>query len=71
MTPTPNLTPHPNQVPPALRLACLPTRHQFVMLSAPPERQATFDALKATHGSAFAWHGSSPENWHAQPEPEP
>ena len=52
-------------MPPALRLACLPTRHQFVMLSAPPERQAAFDALKAKHGSAFAWHGSAPENWHA------
>jgi hypothetical protein len=56
---------HLVSVPPALRLACLPTRHQFVMLSAPPERQAAFDALKAKHGSAFAWHGSAPENWHA------
>jgi len=56
---------HLVSVPPALRLACLPTRHQFVMLSAPPERQSRFDALKAQYGTAFAWHGSAPENWHA------
>lgn len=35
------------------------------MLSAPPERQAKFEALRAAHGSRFAWHGSRPENWHA------
>ena len=56
---------HLVSVPPALQLARLGTRHQFVMLSAPPERQARFDELKAKHGSAFAWHGSAPENWHA------
>ena len=56
---------HLVSVPPALQLARLGTRHQFVMLSAPPERQARFDELKAEHGSAFAWHGSAPENWHA------
>ena len=31
----------------------------------PRPRQARFDALKAQYGTAFAWHGSAPENWHA------
>ena len=37
---------------------------QFIMLSQPPARQARFAALKARHGSKFAWHGSPAENWH-------
>jgi Poly(ADP-ribose) polymerase catalytic domain len=41
------------------------TPHQYVMLSAPPERRAKFMKLRETHGSFFAWHGSSVENWHA------
>lgn len=56
---------HIVSVPAVLQLDRLGTRHQFVMLSAPPERQAAFDDLKAKHGSTFAWHGSAPENWHA------
>ena len=48
-----------------LRLPQIPTRHQLVMLSAPPERQARFEELRAQHGSRFVWHGSRPENWHA------
>jgi len=56
---------HLVSVPERLKLGRLGTRHQFVMLSAPPERQAAFEALKAQHGSKFAWHGSGPENWHA------
>ena len=56
---------HLVSVPEALKLASLGTRHQFVMLSAPPERQAAFEELKRQHGSKFAWHGSSSENWHS------
>jgi len=56
---------HIVSVPAALRLRRVGTRHQFVMLSAPPERQARFDALAREHGSKFAWHGSRKENWHA------
>jgi hypothetical protein len=56
---------HLVSVPEALKLASLGTGHQFVMLSAPPERQAAFEELKRQHGSKFAWHGSSSENWHS------
>ena len=56
---------HLVSVPEALKLASLGTRHQFVMLSAPPERQAAFEELKRQYGSKFAWHGSSSENWHS------
>ena len=40
------------------------TDFQFVLLSGPVEREARFQSLKARHGSLFAWHGSSPGNWH-------
>jgi hypothetical protein len=40
------------------------TPHQYMLLTAPPEKQAKFNALKAKHGSKFAFHGSNIENWH-------
>jgi hypothetical protein len=55
---------HLASVPAQLQLTRLGARHQFVMLSAPPERQKLFDELKAKHGTTFVWHGSPPENWH-------
>jgi len=55
---------HLESVPFSNQLARVKTRHQFVMLSAPPERQARFDQLKAQYKTTFAWHGSPPENWH-------
>jgi hypothetical protein len=55
---------HLTSVPAQLQLTRLGARHQFVMLSAPPERQKLFDELKAKHGTTFVWHGSPPENWH-------
>ena len=56
---------HLVSIPEPNRLQRLGTRHQFVMLSAPPEKQKRFDQLKQQHGSRFAWHGSRPENWHS------
>ena len=53
------------------RIECIPTAHQFVMLSAPPEKQMAFDRLRATYGTKFAWHGSASENWHAILAPAP
>jgi poly [ADP-ribose] polymerase 6/8 len=41
------------------------TQHQYLLLSAPPEKEERFRELKATHGSCFAFHGSSVENWHS------
>jgi hypothetical protein len=38
---------HLASVPAQLQLTRLGARHQFVMLSAPPERQKLFDELKA------------------------
>jgi hypothetical protein len=56
---------HIRKLPAAGLWARIKTPHQFLFLSAAPERQAAFDALKAQHGSCFAWHGSNIENWHA------
>jgi len=41
------------------------TPHQYLLLSAPPEKEAKFRQLKEQHGSVFAFHGSSIENWHS------
>jgi poly [ADP-ribose] polymerase 6/8 len=41
------------------------TQHQYLLLSAPPEKEERFRELKAQHGSCFAFHGSSIENWHS------
>jgi len=41
------------------------TKHQYLLLSAPPEKEERFRQLKAQHGSIFAFHGSSIENWHS------
>merc|ERR1711991_367204 len=46
------------------RLKCMDTQYQFLMLSAPPEHEEHFAALKAKHGSRWAFHGSRTENWH-------
>jgi len=41
------------------------TPHQYLLLSSPPEKEATFQNLKQKYGSVFAFHGSPMENWHA------
>lgn len=41
------------------------TRHQYLLLSAPPEKENIFRELKEKHGSTYAFHGSSVENWHS------
>jgi len=40
------------------------TPYQYLLLSAPPEKEEQFNALKAKHGTIFAFHGSPVENWH-------
>ena len=37
-----------------LQLTRLGARHQFVMVSAPPERKKLFDELKAKHGTQLS-----------------
>jgi len=38
---------------------------QFLMLSSPPDKERVFRALRKQHGSVYAFHGSSIENWHS------
>jgi poly [ADP-ribose] polymerase 6/8 len=41
------------------------TPFQYLLISAPPDREKRFQALKLQHGSVFAFHGSGSENWHS------
>lgn len=41
------------------------TPFQYIMLSAPPEKEAKFQKLKKNFGSKFAFHGSRVENWYS------
>jgi poly [ADP-ribose] polymerase 6/8 len=47
------------------QIKSMETSHQYLLLSAPPEKEAKFRTLKGQHGSTFAFHGSSIENWHS------
>ena len=51
-------------LPRKLQLQQIKTVRQFVMLSAPPDKQRQFEHLKAQGGSTFAWYHSQSENWH-------
>lgn len=50
---------------PAHQLPSMSTKHQFLLVTAPPERARKFAELKKKHGTKFAFHGSGMENWHA------
>ncbi|XP_060598202.1 protein mono-ADP-ribosyltransferase PARP6-like, partial [Ruditapes philippinarum] len=50
---------------PERRLEFMHTPHQFLLLSSPPAKEAAFQEAKKKHGSTFAFHGSSIENWHS------
>eukprot|EP01116_Phalansterium_solitarium_P004513 TRINITY_DN1553_c0_g1_i2.p1 TRINITY_DN1553_c0_g1~~TRINITY_DN1553_c0_g1_i2.p1 ORF type:complete len:305 (+),score=125.06 TRINITY_DN1553_c0_g1_i2:874-1788(+) len=41
------------------------TPHQYLFMSSPPEKENNFQALKAKHGSFYAFHGSPFGNWHS------
>ncbi|XP_061172332.1 protein mono-ADP-ribosyltransferase PARP6-like [Saccostrea echinata] len=41
------------------------TPHQYLLLNSPPAKEKVFRELKKNHGSTFAFHGSSIENWHS------
>lgn len=49
----------------AHRLQRMGTEYQFLIRSAAPDLEKTFAEAKVVHGSSFAFHGSSIENWHA------
>lgn len=46
-------------------LSTIDTTHQFVLLTAPIEKERQFQALKEKHGSIYAFHGSGLGNWHS------
>ena len=54
---------HISLLPRKLHLQQVKTKPQFVMLSAPPDRQRRFDQLKAQGGSTFVWYHSHSQNF--------
>lgn len=50
---------------PQNRISSLRTPYQYLLISAPPDKENKFQELKQQHGSTFAYHGSSAENWHS------
>eukprot|EP01103_Thecamoeba_quadrilineata_P016279 TRINITY_DN539_c1_g1_i2.p1 TRINITY_DN539_c1_g1~~TRINITY_DN539_c1_g1_i2.p1 ORF type:complete len:772 (+),score=138.52 TRINITY_DN539_c1_g1_i2:166-2316(+) len=55
---------HIVRIPEAKHLKSMSTPHQFILMSAPPEKEEKFRILKQKFGSVFAFHGSPIENWH-------
>lgn len=47
------------------KIKSMNTPHQYLLLSAAPEKEERFNELKKQHGSTFAFHGSGIENWHS------
>lgn len=47
------------------RIPSLGTEWQYLLVCATPERESVFQKLKQKHGAAFAFHGSTIENWHS------
>jgi poly [ADP-ribose] polymerase 6/8 len=56
---------HIVQLPEGKQIQSMVTKHQYLLLSSPPEKEELFRKLKKAHGSTFAFHGSSIENWHS------
>ena len=50
---------------PDRQIKSMGTTHQFLLLSAPPAKEAAFRKLKQKFKSIYAFHGSSLENWHS------
>jgi len=56
---------HIVKIPESKHISSMHTDHQYLLLSAPPEKEEKFRKLREKHGSTFAFHGSSVENWHS------
>jgi len=56
---------HIVQVPKEKQLDFVGTNLQFLLRNSPPVEDAKFRALRAKHGSVFAFHGSPLDNWHS------
>jgi hypothetical protein len=57
-------TSHIEKLAPHRLLSAMETPHQFLLLTAPPHREAKFAAGKLLHGTEFAFHGSPVQYWH-------
>jgi len=55
---------HIEKLPELRHVKSMQTPYQYVLMSAPPEKEEAFKLLKAKHGTTFAFHGSPVENWH-------
>ncbi|CAE7438485.1 PARP6 [Symbiodinium sp. CCMP2592] len=47
------------------RIEAFRTPFQYLLISAPPDKEARFQELKKQFHTSFAFHGSSSENWHS------
>ncbi|WAR09668.1 PARP8-like protein [Mya arenaria] len=56
---------HIVKLPVERQLKFMVTPHQFLLISSPPAKEVIFQQAKQNHGSTFAFHGSSIENWHS------
>eukprot|EP00698_Gefionella_okellyi_P012841 TRINITY_DN3488_c0_g1_i1.p1 TRINITY_DN3488_c0_g1~~TRINITY_DN3488_c0_g1_i1.p1 ORF type:complete len:698 (+),score=128.31 TRINITY_DN3488_c0_g1_i1:1408-3501(+) len=56
---------HMQLLPPGKQIKGMGTKWQFLMLTAPAEKEAKFRAAKEQYGSHYAFHGSSIWNWHS------
>lgn len=56
---------HLVRLPPTYVIPSMGTPYQYLLISAPPEKEAIFQKNKKQHGSHWAFHGSNPENWHS------
>eukprot|EP01105_Mastigella_eilhardi_P011334 TRINITY_DN261_c3_g1_i1.p1 TRINITY_DN261_c3_g1~~TRINITY_DN261_c3_g1_i1.p1 ORF type:complete len:717 (+),score=140.85 TRINITY_DN261_c3_g1_i1:420-2570(+) len=56
---------HVAKLPADQHQAALQTPHQFMLMSAPPAREAEFRSLARQKGSFFTFHGSAMSNWHS------
>lgn len=56
---------HLVRLPPTYVIPSMGTPYQYLLISAPPEKEAIFQRNKKQHGSHWAFHGSNPENWHS------
>ncbi len=55
---------HIIKLPKEKHLRCMNTGHQFILMSDSPAKERQFREARKKHGSTFAFHGSSIENWH-------
>lgn len=56
---------HLVRLPPNYLIRSMGTPYQYLLISAPPEKEAIFQKNKKQYGSHWAFHGSGPENWHS------